>query len=218
MPALNRIVMIRALILRLLQRTNLQSRTEFAWNAFQTSLNFLTVQEEQVRKEFVQWFLFEKVKIQATPATNIILEHRQRPELIHYNPEADVCDVYDDKIEDSNELGLVKTGIVRRNLAMIDDFLNCGQSTPFLLLGPSGAAKTLLLQQAVLQLPGYTMLTINCSKQITPRYLMAALRKVKCIVYIFYSPFCYALFYYCVVLAKDKSRRTRKEFEINVCY
>lgn len=186
--------MIRALMLKLRQKTTLQSRTEFAWNAFQTSLNFLTKQEEQARKEFIQWFLFEKVKLQATPATNIILEHQQRPELIYYNRKADVCDVYYDKIDDSNELGLVKTAIVRRNLAMIDDFLNCEESTPFLLLGPSGTAKTLLLQQAVLDHPGYTLLTINCSKQITPTYLMAALKKVKCIVYIIHNQCFFWLF------------------------
>lgn len=177
--------MIRALMVRLWPRKSLQSATEFAWIALQTSLNFIAMQEESQRSDICQWFLFEKVQLQSTPATNVILEHRnKRPELIHYNRETDVLDVYEHTllVEDDSRhefMGLVRTAIVRRNLAMIDDFLADDRCIPFLLLGPTGAAKTLLLRQAVQQHSGYTLLTINCSTQLTSSHVMAILKKVK---------------------------------------
>lgn len=161
--------MLRALLLKLQaghdNNFNIQNREEFTAAACQAAFEFLPIERHN---EFANW-LYEKAAL--------YIPNPNQAELMFYNKSKNSLDVYETDIG-SGGGELIETASVKMYLNQLKGFLEAPYTTPFLIVGPAGAAKTLLIQQAVQDISGYELLTINCSTQLTPAYIIHCLRQV----------------------------------------
>uniref|UniRef100_A0A1A9WMF6 Dynein heavy chain, cytoplasmic n=1 Tax=Glossina brevipalpis TaxID=37001 RepID=A0A1A9WMF6_9MUSC len=169
--ALTRASMMRTLMLKLRACGGpdlcIQSREEFTVNACQAALGFLP---NERHNEFANW-LFEKANIYITPNAN------HKAEMCYFSKANNSIQIYESDEQHSEHEALVQTAAVKMYLDNIRVLLEAPASNSFLLVGPPGAAKTLLMRYAVQEMNGYDLLIINCSAQMTPAYVLHCLKQ-----------------------------------------
>lgn len=168
--------MLRALLLKLHGNGDLvlQSRDAFTVAACHAALEFLPVERHN---EFANW-LFERA--------NLYVTNSNQAEMVFYNKSRNSVDIYDTDVGISGSINLgelLQTPAVKMYLDQLRIFLEAPANTPFLIVGPAGAAKTLLIEQAVMDMSGYELVTINCSNQLTPAYIIHSIKQVKVIFF-----------------------------------
>ncbi|XP_065356058.1 cytoplasmic dynein 2 heavy chain 1 [Calliphora vicina] len=171
-PSLTRSRMLRALLLKIHSghdnNFNIQNREEFTLAACHAAFEFLPVERHN---EFANW-LYEKA--------DLYVANPNHSELMYFNRSRNMVDVYETDISSGGgSFGgeLIETASIKMYLQQLKGFLEAPCSTPFLIVGPAGAAKTLLIEQAVQDMSGYELITINCSTQLTPAYIIHCLRQ-----------------------------------------
>ncbi|XP_015834463.1 cytoplasmic dynein 2 heavy chain 1 [Tribolium castaneum] len=94
-----------------------------------------------------------------------------------YNQERDIIDTYytnpNVTLEvASRQVPLIPTGDVSKNLDYLRTWLLPGNEQHFLLIGPHGSAKSLILENLVKERSDMDMATIHCSANLTPGYVI----------------------------------------------
>lgn len=162
--------MLRALLLKLQTQHNnnfnIQNREEFTVAACHAAFEFLPIERHN---EFANW-LYEKA--------GLYVPNPNHSELIYYNKSRNSLDIYETDIGGAGGGELIETASIKMYLQQLKGFLEAPCTTPFLIVGPAGAAKTLLIEQAVQEMSGYELVTINCSTQLTPAYIIHCLKQV----------------------------------------
>lgn len=103
----------------------------------------------------------------------------------YYNSERDLIDVHYSNTNcpiSSNDLPLILTGQVVTTLDIIRPWLSEGTETHFLLIGPHGSAKSLILDYIVKEQHNMDIATIYCSSSIVPQYVLYKLSEYCMIV------------------------------------
>ncbi|XP_017471893.1 PREDICTED: cytoplasmic dynein 2 heavy chain 1-like [Rhagoletis zephyria] len=169
LPPLNTWKLLRALLLRL---SAVQSRDEFCVTLCRTLYGFLPPE----RHNELANFIFERA--------NIHISNPNRAELAYFNNELNTIEFYESDalpLFDANELNggmqLLQTAAVKSYLSTLRTYLSASANTPFLIVGPTGSAKTLLLMQAVQEYAGYNIIIVNCSTQLTTAYILHCLKQ-----------------------------------------
>ncbi|PSN45380.1 Cytoplasmic dynein 2 heavy chain 1 [Blattella germanica] len=103
----------------------------------------------------------------------------------YHNPQRDGLDMYTMDNENIEQLGtsvsslpIIKTADVKRTLDIIEPWLNIETQQPFLLVGPQGCGKSMLLRHSFSKLRSTEVATIHCSAQITPQHVLQKLSQV----------------------------------------
>lgn len=125
---------------------------------------------------------------------NIYIANPSKAEFIYFNETRDVIEIYDtiqyhnnhhfnnneQQLNDSNNdiNSIILTGQIRFYLDMLRKFLTNTNNIPFIIIGPSGSGKTLLIQSIISELSGYQLITLKCSSQLTPNYIIYFLKQV----------------------------------------
>ncbi|XP_067623203.1 cytoplasmic dynein 2 heavy chain 1-like [Eurosta solidaginis] len=172
LPALNRWTLLRALLLQL---RSVQNRDEFCITLSRTLYGFLPPE----RHNELANFIFQHA--------NIYISNPNHAELAYFNSERGSIDVYESDALSAITAGfgagaslgvqLIQTASVKSYLSILHTYLSAASNTPFLIVGPTGSAKTLLLQHAVQEYAGYDLIIINCSTQLTPTYILHCLKQ-----------------------------------------
>ncbi|XP_061401208.1 cytoplasmic dynein 2 heavy chain 1, partial [Musca vetustissima] len=167
LPCLTRSWMLRALLLKLgdYAAAAIQNRDAFTVAACQAAMEFLPAERHN---EFANWF-YEKA--------NLYVTNPNQAELMFYNESRNSVDIYE--AGESSDFGeLVQTAAVKMYLHQLKGFLEApNATTPFLIVGPPGSAKTLLIEHAVDDMSGYDLVIINCSTQLTPSYIIHSIKQ-----------------------------------------
>ena len=108
---------------------------------------------------------------------------------IYYNKERDRIDTYGSDVERDLSLSsfsddsypLVKTGDIKYTLDCLMSYLDPENRQPFLLLGPEGCGKSLLLDHCFKRLRSTNVAVVHCSAHITPQHVIQKLAQV-CLV------------------------------------
>uniref|UniRef100_A0A1B0AQ10 Dynein heavy chain, cytoplasmic n=1 Tax=Glossina palpalis gambiensis TaxID=67801 RepID=A0A1B0AQ10_9MUSC len=171
-PALARAGMMRTLMLKLRACGGpdlcIQSREQFTVNACQAALGFLP---NERHNEFANW-LFEKANIYITANVN------HKAEMCYFSKANNSIQMYESDEQHNEHEELVQTAAVKMYLDNIHVLLEApAASNSFLLVGPAGAAKTLLMRYAVQEMNGYDLVVINCSAQMTPAYVLRCVKQ-----------------------------------------
>ncbi|KAH8278084.1 hypothetical protein KR026_009737 [Drosophila bipectinata] len=165
LPGINRIHFLHSL---LLQVHGSKSLEEYGAATLRALFGYMPNDRQ---REFAQLFLKH---------ANLYIPNPNHAELTHYDSRRNALEQYPLDVLETPEKGsqLVVTAYVKSYLEILETLLSAqgNRLPPFMLIGPSGAGKTLLLQRAVMENSGYQLITINCSTQLTPSYILHALR------------------------------------------
>lgn len=121
--------------------------------------------------------------IQVFEWTDVYIPSGQQPKYCYYNEARNTVDIFEsDHIIDTDSIDniatrLIKTAKIKSYLNVLKVFLE--QNVPFLMIGPSGAGTSLLLQGVVSEMSGCDLITINCSSQLTTSYVLYMLKQVR---------------------------------------
>ncbi|XP_069679211.1 cytoplasmic dynein 2 heavy chain 1 isoform X2 [Periplaneta americana] len=104
----------------------------------------------------------------------------------YYNPRRDGLDTYTMDNENTevqigtslSSLPLIMTADVKRTLDIIEPWLNAETRQPFLLVGPQGCGKSMILNHCFSKLRATEVATIHCSAQITPEHVLQKLSQM----------------------------------------
>ncbi len=111
----------------------------------------------------------------------------RKPHLTFYNRERDRIDVYAaesindlslDAFNDPSTLPLVRTAVVKAALDCLMSWLEAETKPPFLLLGPEGCGKSLLLKHCFRKLRSTNVATVHCSANISPQHVIQKLSQM----------------------------------------
>lgn len=167
LPALNTWNLLSALLLML---RDVQRRDEFCVTLCRCLYGFLPPERHNELANYV------------CEHANIYISNPHHAELAYFDNERGAIEFYEsDKlplVSVSGAVQLIQTAAVKSYLSTLRTYLSAPANTPFLIVGPTGAAKTLLLQQAVQEYAGYDLIVINCSMQLTPTYILHCLKQV----------------------------------------
>lgn len=114
--------------------------------------------------------------------TDVYIPSGQEPKYCFYNELRNTVDIYEsDQIIDNESAEnvanrLIKTAKIKSYLNVLKQLLE--QNVAFLMIGPSGAGTSLLLQGVVNEMSGYDLITVNCSSQLTTSYVLYMLKQV----------------------------------------
>ncbi|XP_023163173.2 cytoplasmic dynein 2 heavy chain 1 [Drosophila hydei] len=165
MPGISRASLLRSLLLQL---HNCQTIEEYGAATLRTMLGYIPSERQ---REFAQLVL---------QRANLYVAQPNHAELSYYEPQRKTLEQYVAGVIETPEHDsqLIVTAYVKSYLYTINSLLElpAGRVTPFILVGPSGAGKTLLLEQALLECSGYQLASINCSTQLTAGYVLHTLR------------------------------------------
>lgn len=165
MPGISRASLLRSLLLQL---HNSQTIEEYGAATLRTMLGYIPSERQ---REFAQLVL---------QRANLYVAQPNHAELSYYEPQRKTLEQYVAGVIETPEHDsqLIVTAYVKSYLYTINSLLElpAGRVTPFILVGPSGAGKTLLLEQALLECSGYQLASINCSTQLTAGYVLHTLR------------------------------------------
>ncbi|XP_055916348.1 cytoplasmic dynein 2 heavy chain 1 [Eupeodes corollae] len=163
LPSLARISLTWSLLTNM---TQIQSKEEFCICLLRSISGFLPVEKHN---DFAN-YIFE--------LSNVYISNPSKADLTYYNPERDAIEVFEsDFAFDSSQAQLIRTDRVKSYLEVLRVFLEAPCSKSFLIAGPSGCGKTLLIQEAISEHSGYELNVINCSKQLTPAYILHTLKQ-----------------------------------------
>lgn len=165
LPGINRAHLLRSLLLQL---HGTQSLEEYGAATLRALFGYMPNDRQ---REFAQLILKH---------ANLYVANPNYAELTHYESSRNSLEQYPVDAIETPEKGsqLIITSYMKSYLDILETLLKT-QGTrlpPFMLIGPSGSGKTLLLQRAVLENSGYQLATINCSTQLTPRYILHTLK------------------------------------------
>ncbi|XP_028896482.2 cytoplasmic dynein 2 heavy chain 1 [Zeugodacus cucurbitae] len=170
LPALNTWNLLSAL---LLISRDVQRRDEFCVTLCRALYGFLPTERHNELANYV----YERA--------NLYINNPNHAELSYFDKARDAIEFYESDnlpiVSASGAVQLIQTAAVKSYLSTLRSYLSAAASTPFLIVGPTGAAKTLLLQQAVQEYAGYDLIVINCSMQLTPAYILHCLKQ-NCVV------------------------------------
>ncbi len=79
----------------------------------------------------------------------------------------------------NGQLPVILTPDVQRNLAMLTPWLSGDSKQPFIIVGPEGCGKELLLRHSFEQLRSVHVAVIHCSAQTAAKHIMQKLSQVK---------------------------------------
>lgn len=165
MPGISRVSVLRSLLLQL---HNSQSLEEYGAATLRAMLGYIPSERQ---RDFAQLVL---------QRANLYVAQPNHAELSYYEPQHSALEQYALGVMETSERDsqLIVTGYVKSYLNIISSLLELppGRAMPFMLIGPSGAGKTLLLEQALLEHSGYQLASINCSTQLTAGYVLHTLR------------------------------------------
>ncbi|KAH8249647.1 hypothetical protein KR032_011100, partial [Drosophila birchii] len=165
LPGINRAHLLRSLLLQL---HNAQSLEEYGAATLRALFGYMPSERQ---REFAQLILKH---------ANLYIANPNYAELTYYDNRRNSLEQYPVDAMETPEKGsqLIVTAYVRSYLDILESLLGPqgNRIPPFMLIGPSGAGKTLLLQRSVLENSGYQLVTINCSNQLTPSYILHTLR------------------------------------------
>uniref|UniRef100_A0A1B0DN78 Dynein heavy chain, cytoplasmic n=1 Tax=Phlebotomus papatasi TaxID=29031 RepID=A0A1B0DN78_PHLPP len=147
--------------------TDTASKDEFCVEMVQGLGASLTIDD---RKKFSQQ-IFEWA--------DIYLANRADAELVSYNSFRDAIEIHELVVSagPTADKSLIKTPIAKANMDVLRNFLKGDSRAPFLIVGPAGCGKTLLLETTVMEFPGYQLVTINCSAQLSVSYILYVLKQ-----------------------------------------
>lgn len=147
---------------------HIQSKEEFCICLLRSISGFLAVEKHN---DFAN-YIFE--------LCNVYISNPSKADLTYYNPERDAIEFFEsDFAFDNSQSQLIRTDRVKSYLEVLRVFLEAPCSKSFLIAGPSGCGKTLLIQEAITEHSGYELHVINCSKQLTPAYILHTLKQVQ---------------------------------------
>ncbi|XP_015052343.2 cytoplasmic dynein 2 heavy chain 1 [Drosophila yakuba] len=165
LPGINRAHLLRSLLLQL---HDCQSLEEYGAATLRALFGYIPNDRQ---REFAQLILKH---------ANIYVPNPNYAELTHYERNRNSLEQYPVDAIETPEKGsqLIITSYMKSYLDILETLLKSqgARIAPFMLIGPSGSGKTLLLQKAVLENSGYQLATINCSTQLTPRYILHTLK------------------------------------------
>lgn len=165
MPGISQVSLLRSLLLQL---HNSQSIEEYGAATLRALLGYIPSERQS---EFAQLVL---------QRANIYVAQPNHAELSYFESQRNALEQYAVGVIEPPERDsqLIVTAYVKSYLNIIRSLLvmPAGKASPFMLVGPSGAGKTLLLQQAMLEYSGYQLASINCSTQLTAAYVLHTLR------------------------------------------
>ncbi|GAB0096653.1 Cytoplasmic dynein 2 heavy chain 1 [Sergentomyia squamirostris] len=147
--------------------TDTASKDEFCVEMVQGLGSSLTLEtRKQFSQEIFDW-------------ADIYLANRADAELVYYNSFRDAIEVHELEATfgSSEGISLIKTAITKANMEVLRTFLRGESRSPFLIVGPAGCGKTLLLKATVAEFSGYQLITINCSAQLTVSYVLYILKQ-----------------------------------------
>ncbi len=78
----------------------------------------------------------------------------------------------------SGSLPVILTPDVQRNLTMFRTWLSVENRQPFIIVGPEGCGKELLLRHSFEQLRSVQIAVVHCSAQTTAKHIMQKLFQV----------------------------------------
>lgn len=109
-------------------------------------------------------------------------------EYLHYNKFRNLTDTYttDDMSGWSSSDQVYKTALfknasVKSSCDLLRNILKNADRPSFVVIGPSGTGKTLLINSIVSEFSGYQMVTVNCSSQVTANQVLHILKQ-NCLV------------------------------------
>ncbi|KAH8376856.1 hypothetical protein KR093_001749 [Drosophila rubida] len=165
MPGISEASLVRSLLLQL---HNSQSLEEYGAATLRALLGYVPSERQ---REFAQLVL---------QRANVYVAQPNHAELSYFEPQRNALEQYAVGVIEPPEQDsqLIVTAYVKCYLNAIGSLLElpAGKAAPFMLVGPSGAGKTLLLEQALLEHSGYQLASINCSTQLTAGYVLHTLR------------------------------------------
>ncbi|KQS61954.1 uncharacterized protein Dere_GG26644 [Drosophila erecta] len=165
LPGINRVHLLRSLLLQL---RGSQSLEEYGAATLRALFGYMPNDRQ---REFAQLILKH---------ANLYVANPNYAELTHYESSRNSLEQYPVDAIETPEKGsqLIITSYMKSYLDILETLLKTqgARIAPFMLIGPSGSGKTLLLQRAVLENSGYQLATINCSTQLTPRYILHTLK------------------------------------------
>jgi dynein heavy chain 2 len=82
---------------------------------------------------------------------------------------------FDLTVDDLKGHPMIQTVEVQRHLATLDAWVSGPHYRPFILVGPEGCGKTMLLQNCFSNLPNVRVATVNCSAQTTANHVIQKL-------------------------------------------
>lgn len=109
-------------------------------------------------------------------------------EYLYYNKFRNLTDTYTtDDMTDSTtndqsyKTNLFKTAAVKSNCDLLRNILKNQDRPPFILSGPNGNGKALMINSIVSEFSGYQMETVNCSAQVNANHVLHILKQ-NCLV------------------------------------
>ncbi|KAH8413035.1 hypothetical protein KR009_007595, partial [Drosophila setifemur] len=165
LPGINRVHFLHSL---LLQVHGSKSLEEYGAATLRALFGYIPSDRQ---REFAQLILNH---------ANLYIPNPNHAELTHFDNQRNALEQYPVDMMETPEKGsqLIVTAYVKSYLEILETLLRTqgNRIPPIMLIGPSGAGKTLLLQKAVMENSGYQLVTINCSAQLTPSYILHSLR------------------------------------------
>lgn len=129
-----------------------------------------------------------KTFFQVLDQNNVYISNPLHAEYIYYNKFRNLTDTY---ISDdvTSHLGndqayktiLFKTAAIKTNCDLLRSILKHPDRPPFLIVGPNGNGKTLMVNSIVTEFSGYQQVTINCSAQLSANQVLHVLKQ-NCLV------------------------------------
>lgn len=106
---------------------------------------------------------------------------------IHYKPKKDRLDIFRVDISDTEafandikntaELPVIKTIEMQRNMDHVLPWLQAGNRQPFLVVGPDGCGKSMLLKECFAKIRSTQVAMIHCNAQTSPVHLVQKLQQ-----------------------------------------
>lgn len=119
---------------------------------------------------------------------NIYISNPLSAENLYYNKFRNLTETYTTDETSSNlstdqsyKPTLFKTAAVKSNLDLLRNILKNPDRPSFLLIGPNGNGKTLIVDSIVSEFSGYQLLTVNCSAQTDANQILHTLKQ-NCLV------------------------------------
>ncbi|KAK5644080.1 hypothetical protein RI129_007925 [Pyrocoelia pectoralis] len=153
----------------LFQISNVSSKSEFAVGILYALGGYLPSSLRQVFTEQVFEWLGEP------QPPSFFFYYNMEKDMIDYYSEPPSLDV-DDAIID---LPLILTPQIRYTLNCLRKWFTEGNEQHFLIVGPRGSAKSLILNYLVKERSDFEIVTIHCSANLAPQYILQKLTQVK---------------------------------------
>lgn len=125
---------------------------------------------------------------QVLDKTNVYVSNPLNAEFLHYNKFRNLTDTYiTDDVSESTfseqiyKTVLFKTASVKANCDLLRNILKNNDRPPFVIAGPNGTGKTLIINAVVSEFSGYQLVTVNCSAQLSASQVLHIL-KANCLV------------------------------------